>query len=139
MLEFVILLPVLVFIMVFTIDIGHIIFLANALQDATYASARTGAQIGGACVASCPANSAAQTTFDQVVSGIPGHPPLSTVTWTPKTGLLCSATGANSEVSIKTSLPITFVTPGMYTLIHSVLGRVPALSATGVARCEVSR
>jgi Flp pilus assembly protein TadG len=139
MLEFVILLPILVFIMVLTIDIGHIIFLANALQDATYASARTGAQVGGACVASCPASSAAQTTFDQAVLGIPGHPPLASVTWKPKTGLICKNTVADSEVTIQATYPITFVTPGMFALVHAVIGAVPALSATGVARCEVSR
>jgi Flp pilus assembly protein TadG len=138
LLEFVILLPFLIFIMVFTVDLGRLIFTGNALQDAVYASARTGAQAGGACVTACP-NSSAQQTFNHVIAGIPTSSPPAGVTWSVVNGSLCSATGANSNVTVKGTYPINFITPGLGTVLKGFFNNVPTISAIGTARCEVSR
>jgi len=138
-LEFGILLPLVLFITVFAIDLGRLIWLGAAVQDAAYQSAQTGAQVGGACLptGNCDQSSLARQSYNQAISAIPGAASPSTISWHPTTGQVCTSTGSNSNVTIVAGYPMTFLTPGLDTIMKVIVGPNPQIVAMGVARCEV--
>ena len=86
MMEFVLILPVLLFVTLFTIDMGNVILTNGAMQDAAYAAARSGAQVGGGALApetgTYPCRKGAVCTtgvsynsFRESVEDVPGHSP----------------------------------------------------------------
>jgi Flp pilus assembly protein TadG len=140
--EFAFVLPAILFILLFAIDMGRNIFVAGSLQDAAYISARTGAQVGGACVGSPGCNtSAAHNVFYQSLGAIPGAVPASAV-WKVTSGGTCTLAAAdptNSYVTITVTYPEKLVTPGLATALQIVTGGSPKVTAVGIARCEVVR
>jgi hypothetical protein len=48
MIEFALILPIFMFMIMFTLDMGKMVLMSGAMQDATFSAARTGAQLGGA-------------------------------------------------------------------------------------------
>ena len=142
LIEFAIALPAILFILLFAIDMGQNIFIAGSLQDAAYISARTGAQVGGACIGSAGCStSASHNVFYQSIGAIPGAVP-SSATWSVTTGATCtlSATDpANAYVTITATYPEKLVTPGLATALSIFTGAAPKVTAVGIARCEVVR
>jgi Flp pilus assembly protein TadG len=133
LIEFAIVMPLLIFIILFSIDMGRNIFVAGTLQDAVYISARTGAQVGGANIGGTP-----HAAFNSAFANIPGAASGS-VTWTVTSGGTCTLSGANTYVIITATYPEQFVTPGLGAALSVVTGAPPHITAVGVARCEVVR
>lgn len=148
LLEFIFVLPFILFFMMFTFDIGRISLMSGMLHDATNQAARAGAQVGGGCLpanssgASCSeatANAAAPQAFRQAMAGKPLIDPAQgrmQVT----TGALCRTTGPNLFVTVETSYEANLTTPGLPALLNLTVREGPwLLQATAVARCEIVR
>jgi len=139
MIEFAIVLPALIFMLLFSVDMGRNIFVGGQLQDAASISARDAAQVGGAAV-----GSTAYTTFYDALSSIPGVTP-SEGTWTVIDGQYCGLPSGNTNTSpseyvvIKVTYPEKTITPGLGAILRFFTGSSPQLVAVGVARCEVVR
>lgn len=69
MLEFALLFPLSLFLILFSIDMGRYTFYQGAVADSTYAAARAGAQFGDAGTASV---GPAATAFERSVQAVPG-------------------------------------------------------------------
>jgi Flp pilus assembly protein TadG len=139
MIEFAMVLPLFLFILLFTVDMGRMVLLQAALQDATQQAARSGAQVGGAN----KNGNKSQTTFNEAVSNAPGMTTSRISEFSVLAGSSCTAFQPN--VTIRTAYQADFVTPGLSTLLGVFTGdeRGPeadwTLRATSVARCEVLR
>lgn len=160
MLEFALILPMFMFMMMFTLDMGHLVLMSGAMQDATFSAARTGAQVGGAGIdtratgqgAVCPNGEPCKSgsTYRSLMESaaqIPGYNRLGKVeSMKVVHGAVC-LDGANDHVQIKVTYSTDLVTPGLTSLLKMVAadkGPTPnydhwTLTATGIARCEVIR
>lgn len=154
-LEFVLLLPFLVILMMLTLDTGRLVLAIGSLQDATAASARAAARVGytGAMPSSEPCEDArtpsdvAHNAFCEAARGLPFLGNLlslgvvSEPTHFTSLGYTCSITETNSEyMRIAASSTVDLMTP----LLRSFLGLEneegsAVITATAVARCEVAR
>jgi Flp pilus assembly protein TadG len=148
LLEFMFVLPFLLFFMLFTFDIGRISLMSGMLHDATNQAARVGSQVGGGCLpastsgAVCneaTANAASPQAFRQAMTGKPLIDP-SRGRMQVTTGSLCRTTGTNLFVTVNASYDAELITPGLPTLLGlTVRGGPWRLEATAVARCEIVR
>ena len=157
MIEFAFVLPIFMFLLLFTIDMGQVILMSGAMQDATFSAARAGAQIGGAsydartgtavCASSgrCSAGSTYRT-FQRAVEQIPFASQNTVKGMSIRHGGTCATRGANAYVEVRTSYAVRLATPGLNAMLDVVKGSSAsggdgawAMSATGLARCEVVR
>lgn len=162
MMEFVLILPVLLFVTLFTIDMGNVILTNGAMQDAAYSAARSGAQLGGGgldpatgkitCALNTQCrNGVAYDSFASTMQYVPGHsnqvftePRMTLVA-----GAKCSAgnyqtsSTPNNHVIVKVTYKQKMLTPGLTWLMQwtgsSVDSGVWNMSVTAVSRCEVVR
>ncbi len=143
MLEFAILLPIFIFILMFTIDMGNVIFLSGTLHDAVFVAARSGAQVGAGCYndpvgGDCAGPS--RNAFNQALAGIPGVRQSYVNSFAVTEGATCTNVPGGNYVVVRASYRVHFITPGLFSLINvATAGHGWSLSATGVARCEVVR
>lgn len=138
MLEFVILLPVFMFFLLFTLDVRSMVMQQAALQDATQQAARTGAQRGGGGAADAGAS---RQAFNRAVEAIPGMTAQNIVFYGIE-GAVCQ--DANPYVTVRARYRVNTMTPGLSALLRLATGNgVNAdgweVKATSVARCEVTR
>jgi len=147
MLEFVLLLPLTLGVVLFSIDMGRIILLSGQVQDAANVAARTGAQLGGACVnpttgAASPSctntGPAADSFFNTLEQGI-GSTEGATITV--DSGGICRMLGQpDSHVTVTAQHPVNLIFPGFQQLLNLTESDDQwVISATAVARCEVVR
>jgi Flp pilus assembly protein TadG len=158
MLEFALILPIFMFMMVFVLDMGHLVLMSGAIQDATFSAARTGAQLGGGGVdgssggaivctngAACQSGSTWQT-LNQTAQQIPGYGSLGELKrMTVVKGARCAATGSDTHVVVRSEYSTELLTPGLGGLLSLFSGKSNnldgdwTLTATAVARCEIVR
>ncbi len=140
MLEFAMILPALVFTLLFTVDMGRMVLLQSALQDATQQAARAGAQVGGAGNGS---TGTSRVAFNGAIDAAPGMTRSRVSSFVVNDGFRCRV--GESYVEVTTRYRADFVTPGLTSVLGIFAGedRDPAsdwtLEATSVARCEVAR
>lgn len=156
MIEFAFILPIFMFLLLFTIDMGQVILMSGAMQDATFSAVRAGAQVGGASydartgVAACQATGPCTTgstyrTFKKATSQIPFAATNTVKGMSILSGGKCATTGANAFVSVRTDYSVKLITPGLNAMLGMIDGATTAgdpawqLHATAVARCEVVR
>lgn len=157
MIEFALVLPMFLFLIVFTIDMGHLILMSGSVQDATHTAARVGAQLGGAGVntnsgggiacgnGSRNCNSDAYRALTDTVAQIPTADTLGQLEHMEiATGSRCTTGGADDHVTLRVRYSTRLVTPGLSALLSFVSGKPENyeswnLNATAVARCEVVR
>lgn len=136
-LEFALILPFFLLFLVFSLNMGVLIVQHGALQHATNAAARAGAQVGGAGV-----NSTSQRTFETTLTDMPGITARD-ATLTIVSGRTCKTSGRDREVVVNASYRAPLVVPGMDGLIRMVggdtAGSTWTLNARSLARCEVVR
>lgn len=160
MIEFVLILPVLLFVTLFTIDMGNVILTNGAMQDAAYSAARSGAQVGGGALVpstgtfQCTLKTSCRTgvsydSFRESVAGVPGYS--SKVFTDAKMQLLSGArctsrAGAsvpNNHVTVKVTYTQRMLTPGLTWLMQWTGSDIDdgkwQMSVTAVSRCEVVR
>lgn len=162
MLEFALILPIFMFMLLFTIDMGHLILMSSAMQDATYAAATTGAQVGGAGIdtsgsgmlvcnngTTCRAGSTYRSLTSSA-SQIPGYGKLGSLdSSTPMVivhGATCVDDGVNDHVVIRTKYSTSLLTPGLGALLKMMSGSSNGVSdngwvltSTAAVRCQVIR
>lgn len=137
MLEFALLLPLFMFLVLFTVDVGRLTFYMGALNDATYLSARAASQYGS----TGPANSGiSATAFRRAIEAVPGMANGSERIQIVGTGV---CTDATSFIDIDGTYRYRFLTPGL-----SELARLSSqydtrsgwqISASASVRCEIVR
>lgn len=163
MLEFAFVLPILMFVLLFIVDMGHLMLMSGAMQDATFSAARTGAQVGGAAIDAngtgrivcggdgangnpCRAGSTYRSLLD-TAQQIPGYGSLGSMReMTVVHGAVCRDDGTNDHVELRTTYRTSLVTPGLGAMLNLMSPGANSsadgewtLSATAVARCEVIR
>ena len=160
MVEFALILPSFVFMMLFTIDMGSLVLMKGAMSDATFTSARAGAQLGGANVGVGAGRAGiSERTFYSAVEQIPMSANLRDVNaFTVLEGGTCVAAAAgglgstgdagaphNSMVRVQATYTMRMITPGLSAMLNMIGGNGNAeangyqVTSTGVARCEVYR
>jgi len=162
MIEFAFILPMFTFMLLFSLDMGHLVMLRGAMADATFAAARTGAQIGGAGLDTtgngrlvCPNNGACAVgntwgvLSESVRLNVPGA---STVVNKLKMTIVSGAkcrNGTDDHVVLNVTYTTKPITPGLgaiLKMINTSAGKSTAPGSTdwalhtvSIARCEVIR
>ena len=142
LLEFVIVLPFLVFFLLFTFDVGRVLLLSSVIQDSTFTLARTAAQEG------VFDQGRADALFSSQIAQLPGGAGAVAVEpiqgYTSSSGqdsgvfTVCSVVHKYVVVKVTSTID-SFVTPGLGTMLKVVTGSPWTLNTTAVARCEVAR
>lgn len=137
LLEFALVLPLFLMLVCFVVDMGRMTFYSAVVHDAAFSAARAGAQVGTAGSAS---SGASRTAFNNAVdSAIPGGSS-SIQNFVITSGAPCAATGTDAYVTVKGSVNVSLVTPGLYALLNVTSSNSTwALNASSAARCEVVR
>lgn len=162
MMEFVLILPLMLFVILFTVDMGNVILVNGAMQDTAYSSARAGAQVGGGSLTpdgrypcgvtnsgtSCN-QGASYTAFRSAVANVPGYTSkqLTDVKMQIVTGGKCTATGtsarSDNHVTIKVAYKQKLLTPGLSLLMDwsgsDIDNGAWNMSVVASSRCEVVR
>jgi hypothetical protein len=137
-LEFAMIMPLFLFLVLFSIDMGRMVLVAGAMNDAAYVSARSGAQLGGA---GSPVDGPSRRAFDRAVQSIPGAG-ADNVDFLIIDG---SCTTSQSYITIEASQNVRFITPGLTSLLGMWDGDGRGategweLSARGSVLCEIVR
>lgn len=150
MLEFAMILPVALAIMLFAVDMGRLVLLSTGLHDSTAVAARAGARQGYIGTAT---NGPVEDAFHEASNVVPGlkdsvtslviNSPRSNFTSGGRNGAWC--TQSDIMVKVTARADIQFITPGLGGLLTmmtdngSDLPGAVNISSTGVARCEVAR
>lgn len=136
MIEFMLLLPLFMFICLFTVDLGRLVVVSGAVNDATYVAARSGAQRGSATE-----GDNAQITFEKTIKNIPGAAKLPAAEFTVIDG---DCTTSSSYIVVEARQSVPLITPGMNELMNVFTGgslQNPGymVSSRGVVLCEIIR
>lgn len=148
MLEFALILPLALAIMLFTVDMGRLVLLSTGLHDSAAVAARAGARQG---LVGTDSSGPAFNAFTEASQVVPG---LATSTFEVNSPRTIPAGGGGNfwctpndqYVRVTGKADISFITPGLGALL-SMVGSVDpssvpssvSISSTGVARCEVIR
>jgi len=154
MIEFAFILPMFTFMLLLSLDMGHLMMVRGAMADATFAAARTGAQIGGAgldssggqackSVGNCPAGSTWIALSNDVRANVPGYNAAWGLTMNIKSGARCKA-GKDDHVAIDVAYTVVPITPGLGAMLNMAGGGAgPGMNwrihTVAIARCEVIR
>jgi Flp pilus assembly protein TadG len=154
MLEFALILPIFMALILLSIDMGHIILISGAMQDAAFSAARAGAEVGGAGYSAngsptCPGNGVCDNdtvAYNALVSAaqeIPSSASTNLTGMTIVSGAECSNAAPDNTVVLKVHYNTNLLTPGLGELLAMAggdAGRAPntwSITATAAARCEV--
>ncbi|MGZ4639143.1 MAG: TadE family protein [Actinomycetes bacterium] len=151
MIEFALVLPIFLFLMLLTVDMGLLMLTSGAMNDTAFSAARAGAEAGGAGLEhgalACPVDGHCQSgiSYDTAEEGLAQMPlgPSSYAydhsTFTVESGALCTAGGPDTFVTVKMHYRVHTFTPGLSALLGINGDSDWPLTATGVARCETYR
>jgi Flp pilus assembly protein TadG len=149
LIEFMFVLPFLLFFMLFTFDIGRVSLMSGILHDAANQAARAGAQAGGGCIdlaaGSAPttcresaAGAVSVRSFNEAMRGKPLiEPDQARVQVT--SGGVCTSSPTSNHVVVTATYRAPMFAPGLPTLLGLARGEPWELSANAVARCEIVR
>lgn len=161
MLEFVLIVPLLMFTILFTVDMGRVILVNGGMHDAAYSAARAGAQVGGGglhyqsgknvcqngTVCAEGSGAVARRAFNSAASTLPGAQ-LSELAPTVRitTGSVCSANpvhAGNAYVTVQATYSTKLLTPGLAQALSITGGDIQSgrwqSEVVAVARCEIVR
>jgi Flp pilus assembly protein TadG len=141
LLEFAIALPLFLFILMFSLDLGRLVFTSGLVHDAAFTSARAGAQLGAAGDGS---SGASRRAFDEVISNYGWDE--NDAAFAVETGRTCTK-AINSDdnfVTVRADYKMNFLTPGLYEAVGMVSDSLTKdghfmIEAVGIARCEITR
>lgn len=132
LIEFVLILPLFLFLCMFSIDMGRLVIIAGAVNDATYVAARSGAQRGDAFE-----DDNAQIAFERARSSIPGASALEAPELVIVQG---RCTSSNSYIVVEAAQEVPLITPGLGRLVGMV-NQEPTFTVSSQATvlCEIVR
>lgn len=139
MLEFVMILPMFLFLVFFTVDMGRMTMLSGMLSDTAYIAARAGAQHGTREVAG---RDVIQEALDRVEGNMPTFGADNPIQLT-QANARCS--GPQSHVEVEVTKDVDFITPGLSSLLGAFGGgssvnlNTWTLRSRATVLCEVSR
>ena len=151
MFEFALLLPLVMLLVAFTIDMGRLVSLSSTLHDATSVSARQGARVGYAghipggklCVGT--PTSGVQPSYEafcEAFRPLDGAELLTLDITTPTADGVDRWCNSNNKlnlyVTITATAKLNFITPGIDWIVSAANGGSHVRSV-GVARCELAR
>jgi hypothetical protein len=157
LLEFTLLMPMVVLLMTFSVDMGRLVVASTSLRDAAGISARAGARVGYAGFVPTPSNcsndsnsaSVSYHAFCQDATMLMGAKVTSFQVLTPNYGsdYYCIYNNGlndttNMYITVKATARMDFLTPGLASALKLSNGTIDSysdISASGAARCEVSR
>jgi Flp pilus assembly protein TadG len=140
MLEFAIVLPVMLFLLLFTLDVGRTLLVQSVVQDSAFAAARAAAQIGE--------TSGAESVFSSSLALMPAAIDTEVLRISSGTGRAGASAQSAGQTECSIERPYVYVyaqvrvplfTPGLGALIGAARQEGWTLSASAVARCEVAR
>lgn len=162
LIEFVLILPLLMFVALFAVDMGNVILVNGAMQDATYTAARAGAQVGGASLmpngtypcgtrssgSSC-SSGASYEAFREAATHVPGYASkqISGARMKVLTGGKCVAQATTARSDNHVTIAVTYqqklITPGLAILMNWSGADIDDgswnMEVTASSRCEVVR
>jgi len=139
LIEFVMVIPLFLFLAVLAVDAGRWVLLRSELQDATQQAARAGAQVGGAAVAVGDGQRWSEYTFNRALNAY-GFSAAGR-TFAVVSGATCNSAEASPDryVTVTTSYQVTNpLTPGLTSLLNGFNMGPITLRATSVALCEIT-
>jgi hypothetical protein len=151
MFEFALLLPLVVFLISFTIDMGRLVSLNSTLHDSTAVAARAGARQGfaghipGGQLCGSRISTGANPSYEafcEAFRPLDGVKLVSVELLSPSPDGVdrwCSRTSeSNLYVTVRARANLNFITPGIENVIAAAQGGQDVV-AVGLARCEVAR
>jgi uncharacterized membrane protein len=137
LIEFVMVLPLFLFLAVLAVDAGRWMLLRSELQDATQQAARAGAQVGGARLVVGDGLGWSEYTFNQALDAYgfsaDGR------TFAVESGATCNSSGSDRYVTVTATYQVSNpLTPGLTSLLKGVNMGPITLRATSVALCEIT-
>lgn len=140
--EFVMILPLFLFMMMLVMDGARLLLVSSAMSDATYRAARAGAVAGGADM-----GNSSQLAFNQALGEIPGAHAAGGANATVVRGSVCS--NAQPYVEIRSEYQVELLTPMLGGLFELATGQGSSSSwldngylnmdSVAVARCEIAQ
>lgn len=131
LLEFLLVLPLMLFVMLFTVDMGRLALAHSAVTEAAFSAARQGGQAGRT------SDSTAAATAHEVLIHAPVVDADQATTTVLPGRRVCSS--SNVYVQVRVSTEVGMLTPGLGRLVGMVVADDWAVAATGTARCEIAR
>lgn len=137
--EFALILPAMLYLLLFSIDMGRMVFLSGIVHDGVFYAAREGAIAGGAGDSE---SGPSRFAFDSAVTRAPGTG-LSVIDFQVLEGTTCTQSGS-SYVRVRGTVRASFITPGLRQLLNASAGLAGNggrwdLTAVGISRCEIAR
>ena len=112
LLEFMMIMPLFLFLVLFSVDMGRLMVVYGAVGDATYVAARAGAQYGTVTV---NGENVAQVAFDNALRNVPGL----NFTESDLQVLRSQCTNASSYIVVQAQQTVPLITPGLGQLLGS--------------------
>jgi hypothetical protein len=158
--EFTLILPIFLFMMLFSIDMGSLMLMSGAMNDTTFSTARAASQVGGAgyntstgvlvCTDGSLCNdSTAAGAYKDGIEQIPFDKSLFDFSsMRIVSGAACTPSGDGAYVRVQADYTVRLITPGLSAMLsainggkedHSELRDGYNLRSTGVSRCEIFR
>ena len=149
-LEFTLILPFILLLITFSIDMGRTVMTSTGLHDSASIAARAGARQGivGSYSSSSPCKDnylsmgPVYSAFCQSVNSLPGLTADTFTIVTPSSPTCKRNNGdpTNPElyITVRATAHVDYLTPGLNVLLNTGLGDKSNVSVTGVAKCEVA-
>ncbi len=135
MIEMIFVIPIMIILIAFVVDLGLAIYTKNALADATQASVRVASQRGGAVM---NGRRVAQEQFYTSINGAPGMESSSVTRYTIGPNL---CTNASSTIEARSTYQYSFITPGLNAIFAMIgsdgVGGGMQINAASALRCEI--
>lgn len=149
MLEFMFILPALMFFLLLIFDIGRVSLMSGVLHDAANQAARAGAQAGGGCInlatggatGTCTEAAAGAVSVRSYVQSLEGKPAVyaDRARIEVVSGGVCLSSPTSNHVVVNAFYEAPMITPGLNSLIGLAAGEPWRLTANAVSRCEIVR
>lgn len=137
LIEFVMVIPLFLFLAVLAVDAGRWMLLRSELQDATQQAARAGAQVGGGEVIVGDGQRWSEYTFNQALDAY-GFSAAGR-TFDVASGATCTSSGSNRYVTVTATYQVSDpLTPGLTSLLEGFNMGPITLRTTSVALCEIT-
>jgi Flp pilus assembly protein TadG len=134
LLEFVMIMPLFMMLTMFSLDMGRIMVISGALNDATYVGARSAAQYGAVNIGGV---NVVERAFRNAVDDIPGiDPTKATVVVTAPSSGVCR--GTDVYIDARATYNMRLVTPWVDNLLD-LFGRTWTIRTNATVLCEVVR
>lgn len=143
LIEFALLMPLFLYMIIFSIDMGQMVLLSGVVHDDAFVGARASAELGGGTTGTA----AAQKAVKDSLSLVPTVNASQATVTVPDQYSTCNTSGqpSGTYIQVNVSYPAQFITPGLSSLMSLMnpssndSSGAWTLKATGVARCEIVR